>query len=58
MDGFKAKITGNKKVHPIVNIWILGLINYGISKDTKLTFPGFVDPLDVEIKTSLRVEVP
>lgn len=58
MDGFKVKIMGNAGVYPIVNIWILGFINYGLSKDIIPTYSIFLEPLDKEIKTSLHVEVP
>lgn len=58
MDGVKAQIMGNKKVWQIINSWILGFINYGISKNTKPTFLIFVESLDVEIKTSLHAKVP
>lgn len=58
MNGFKAKIMENARAYPIANIWILGFINCNISKDTNPTFSGFLEPLNVEIKTSLHVEVP
>lgn len=48
----------NERVYTILNIWILGFLNYGMSKDTKSTFPGFVELLDVEIKSTLHVGVP
>lgn len=49
MDGAKAQIMENEKVFQIMNIWILGFINYGISKNTKPTFSTFVESLNVEI---------
>lgn len=56
MDGVKAQIMENEKVFQIINIWILGFINYGISKNTKPAFPIFVESLNVEIKASLYAE--